>query len=266
MGDFPSAPSIVVGVDGSRAAIQAALWAVDEAVGRDAPLRLVFVIDPQELSGAAPDHAPFAVARTALYEAQRAVEATGKPVKIETEMLTGKPAIELAHEARSAVMVCVGSIGLRRACHGGGSVAAVLPRIACCPVAIIRAPHRRGKAIGRSVVVEVDNGVVLRHAFEEANLRRAPLRAIATWRAEAPDDIADGSRLARALLNRRIARWTRLYPDTKIEPTVVRGGLCEYLAKNTDSVEVFVTGARDGHLGHRGAPECSVLSIPPGNL
>ena len=50
----PSAPSagatvedrysfspVVVGIDGSRPGIDAALWAVDEAVSRDIPLRLV---------------------------------------------------------------------------------------------------------------------------------------------------------------------------------------------------------------------------------
>lgn len=269
MDDTRSAPSVVVGVDGSRAAIQAALWAVDEAVGRDIPLRLVYVIDHDELSGAAPDHVAFAAARTALCGAQRAVEATGRAVKIETETLTGKPVAELAHEARSAAMICVGSIGMRRACHGGGSVAAVLPQVARCPVAIIRAPRRRAtKANGCSIVVEVDNGVVLRHAFEEAELRGAPLRAVATWRAEAPDDIADGSRLARARLNRRIDRWRRRYPGVTIEPTVVRGSICEYLAKNAASVEAFLTGARANgcDLGNRGALECSVLTIPPGNL
>ena len=34
-------PTVVVGVDGSRAGVSAALWAVDEAVGRGLALRLV---------------------------------------------------------------------------------------------------------------------------------------------------------------------------------------------------------------------------------
>ena len=268
MGDFQVAPSVVVGIDGSRAAIQTAVWAVDEAVNRDIPLRLVYVVDPVELSTAESDHGQFAAARAALYDAQRAVVATGEPVKIETEMLIGQPLAKLAQESRSAVMVCVGSIGVKDACGGGGSVAAVLPRVARCPVAVLRGSRGPAKANGCSVVVEVDNGVVLRHAFEVAKLRSAPLRAVAAWRAEAPDDIADGTRLARAQLNRRIDRWTRLYPDVTIEPTVIRGGLREYLAKNAESVGVFVTGAGGEHydLGARGALDCSVLTIPPGNL
>ena len=39
----PSA-SVVVGIDGSSAAVHAAIWAVDEAVSRDIPLRLIHVI------------------------------------------------------------------------------------------------------------------------------------------------------------------------------------------------------------------------------
>ena len=37
-----SAKPVLVGVDGSAAAISAALWAIDEAVDRDVPLRLVY--------------------------------------------------------------------------------------------------------------------------------------------------------------------------------------------------------------------------------
>jgi nucleotide-binding universal stress UspA family protein len=38
---------IVVGIDGSQAAIRAAEWAADEAVSREVPLRLVEVITQQ---------------------------------------------------------------------------------------------------------------------------------------------------------------------------------------------------------------------------
>ena len=106
-----SAPSVVVGIDGSRAATDAALWAIDEAVSRDIPLRLVYVIDPVDLAAAESDCSQFPCARAALYDAQRSVEATGEAVKIETEILSGKPLAKLARESRSAVMVCVGSIG-----------------------------------------------------------------------------------------------------------------------------------------------------------
>jgi nucleotide-binding universal stress UspA family protein len=42
-----SAP-VVVGVDGSDAAIDAAKWAIDEAISRDVPLRIVQVTTSRE--------------------------------------------------------------------------------------------------------------------------------------------------------------------------------------------------------------------------
>jgi nucleotide-binding universal stress UspA family protein len=43
----PSRP-VVIGIDGSRSAVQAALWAVEEAVDRGVSLRLVYAIDSSE--------------------------------------------------------------------------------------------------------------------------------------------------------------------------------------------------------------------------
>jgi hypothetical protein len=189
-----------------------------------------------------------------LYDAQRAVEATGEPVKIETDVVSGKPLAKLAEESRSAAMICIGSIGIDHACHGAGSVVTALPELAQCPVAVIcaqrgAAPLRR---TARRIVAEVDNGVVLREAFHEARLRCVPLRALAV--------VADGSALAQTHLNRRIAQWTRRYPDVEVEPVVVRGSLCEYLARNQETVEIFVTGVRGGRC------ECSVLTVHGSHL
>lgn len=110
MSDPRPARAVVVGIDGSRAATHAALWAVDEAVNRDIPLRLVYVIDPSQLS-AAGEGGGQSAARAALHDASRKVEATGQPVKIETEVLCGRPLTKLMQESRSAAMLCVGSVG-----------------------------------------------------------------------------------------------------------------------------------------------------------
>ncbi len=44
-------PPVVVGIDGSDAAVNAAQWAVDEATGRHAPLRLIYVINDERWPG-----------------------------------------------------------------------------------------------------------------------------------------------------------------------------------------------------------------------
>ncbi|HTY30763.1 universal stress protein [Mycobacterium sp.] len=262
-----SAPTVVVGVDGSKAAIAAARWAVDEAVSRDIPLRLVYVIAPSESAPAGDREGRLAAARAALQDAHRAVEATGQPVKVETEVRWGKPLANLIEESRSAAMMCVGSIGRNHATHGVGSLSASLAASALCPVAVIRRPAgtRAIAKVGR-VTVQADNAGALRHAFEEARLRRAPLRAIAVSRSAAPDD-ADAKRSAQAQLRRRIARWTRQYPDVQVEPAVVRGSVDEYLVANQEPDQLFVTDARACHDlcgAHNGGT--SVLATRSSNL
>ena len=44
--------SVVVGIDGSQAAVNAAKWAVDEAISRQMPLRLVYVVARREAQSA----------------------------------------------------------------------------------------------------------------------------------------------------------------------------------------------------------------------
>ena len=82
-----SAP-IVVGVDGSDAAIKAALWAIDEATSRDVPLRIVYVTKIAEETFSTDGlRLEAQYAEAALSTAYAAVEAAGKPVKVETEIL-----------------------------------------------------------------------------------------------------------------------------------------------------------------------------------
>ncbi|OBH25426.1 universal stress protein [Mycobacterium sp. E342] len=259
------APAIVVGVDGSRAAQQAALWAIDEAISRDIPMRLVYVVDPQDATTAHACEARLAGARTALADAHRSVDATGVPVKVETDILCGRPLTTLLEESTSAAMMCVGSIGLNHARHGGTPVATALARSARCPVAVIRQPAKRSAAPKvTTVLAEVDNGMVLRHAFDEARLRGATLRALWVCRGEDTQDTGDGTRSAQAQLTRQLARWTRLYPDVRVEPAIVRDSVEQYLRANPEAGQLLVTE------GHTAEQLCnaghSVLAIRCGNL
>ena len=88
--------SVVVGIDGSQAAIQAAEWAVDEAVSREVPLRFVEVIteqvEPAPIASVGNVRMEVEYAQTALRIAAAAVAADGKLVKVETAILRGDPA------------------------------------------------------------------------------------------------------------------------------------------------------------------------------
>jgi nucleotide-binding universal stress UspA family protein len=285
MSDHSSpAPTVVVGIDGSRNAVDAALWAVDEAVRRDIPLRLVYAIDAES---SAPDDAAreLAKADVAVRYAVMAVESTNQPVKIEVEILQERPIRALRETSRGAAMVCVGSMGLKHSSRGQmGSTAAALAASAHCPVSIVRS-HDPRPARQRCVVAEVDGSAVsdgvLTHALEQARLRGAPLQVLRTCRSRLTDSwdggaVADVNRLAAAQLDRRLAQWKKRYPELEVSSVAVHDSTLNYLAKNANAIQLFVTG----HERARGIAEivgppgyaalhnagCSVLICEPRNL
>jgi nucleotide-binding universal stress UspA family protein len=83
MNDIETSSSILVGIDGSDAAVGAALWSIDEAVSRNIPLRLVYVMKATHPSKDSYDR-DLHHAKASLHAAQAAVEAAEKTVKIET--------------------------------------------------------------------------------------------------------------------------------------------------------------------------------------
>jgi nucleotide-binding universal stress UspA family protein len=270
--DALAAPCIVVGIDGSPAAVDAALWAVDQAIDHDVPLRLVYVIDSDEHATVEPhDQArSLATAEVAVRYALTAVESTERPVKIEMEILQGRPVQTLLEAARSAVMLCIGARGHRHSVHGKiGSTAAALSAAAPCPVAIVRA-HRPHRLADRAVVIEItDNaaaGVVLRRGLEEARRRHAPVRVLTPARMYTD---------AKAQWERRLGEWRRRYPDLDISSVSNPGDTLDYLSAHGESVQLVVAGrGRPGGVAALvGAPgntalrdtDCSILVCEPHN-
>ena len=261
-------PSVVVGIDGSRSALDAALWAVDEAVSRDIPLRLIYAIDPAHSAGHDRGDAARELARAevAVRYAFTAVESTDKPVKIEVEILQDRPTRALLEASRWAAMVCVGSMGLKHSAHGRiGSTAAALASSAHCPVAIVRG-HDPLQAEQQWVVAELDKSPasegVLRRALEEAQRRGAPLRVLVTWQSRFTDvhdghAVADGNRLAKAQLDRRLAQWRKRYPDLDVQAVAVHGSTLNFLTKNASSIQLLI-------VGHERAQGITALAGPPG--
>lgn len=274
-------PSIVVGVDGSRGAVRAAAWAIDEALSRDIPLRLVYAIEPHDSDADDPQDAErrLADAELAVRYAADAIEATERPVKVEIEISSGQPTATLIEASRSAAMICVGAVGLKHFDHNRiGSTAISLVSSAHCPVAIVRgsehpSPHEPGW-----VVVELDespdSAAVLQCGVEEARLRGAPLRVLGSWQSRYTDvhdthAVAEGNRMVRAQLDRRIASWKHNYPDLDVRPVAIHGSVLNYLAKHGHDIQLVVVGARNADgveelLGPTGSAalhntDCSVL-------
>jgi nucleotide-binding universal stress UspA family protein len=231
-----TSPSIVVGIDGSKAAIRAALWAVDEAVSREIPLRLYCSID----HGMSRQ-----TAEASLRQAVTEIQTTGAPVKTETEVVRGRAAGSLIRASASAAMVCVGAVGARHFQPGRvGSTAAALASSAHCPVAIIR--DRVGYRPADHVAVEVDGPVeneeLLGVAIEEALLRGAVLRVVGV-----PD------------LDRRLSQWKRRYPQLRVESGVARAAAEMVIvdARNRERVAELI-----GPVGDNSAlRDCSLLVV-----
>jgi nucleotide-binding universal stress UspA family protein len=257
-------PAVVIGFDGSRSAMQAALWAIDEAVDRDVALQLVYAIDSSESAGG-DKTAELATAERVIHQAFTAIESTGKTVKIEADIVHRRPITALTEASRSATMLCLGSTGLRHAVKGRiGSTASALATSAHCPVAIV--PTSAGRTSEGKVLALVDGSptgsAVLELAVSEAALRDAPLRVLNTGRAADRNGVA-------AQLDRRLTAWRRNHPDVDIESTTFQGSLVnylEYLRRNTEPVQLLVVdpGRVDELLGPVGraaveAIRCSLL-------
>ncbi len=190
-----------------------------------------------------------AIAETAVRRALTAIEATGRAVKIETEIAQAPPIRALIHASASAAMVCLGAIGLRHFEPGRvGSTAAALAASAQCPVAIIRNHHDQP---GCGIVVEIgaspDNDLLLVAAREEARVRTAVVHAVICQRTRSNDDeaVRDRNRRALADLDRRLARWRRWCPSVEVDSTVVRGSLVDYLASNRLSARMVIVAAHN---------------------
>jgi nucleotide-binding universal stress UspA family protein len=259
------ASSIVVGIDGSTAAINAANWGVDEAISRDIPLRLVQVVRDERASGEA-DNLETQYAEMALHAARAAVQGRGKRVKVDTAIRRGDVDMTLIEESRGAAMICVGSVGIGYAASWLlGSTAVALAKHAQCPVAIIRTDGQPSG--GKQIVVVVDrhsdSDDVVHYALEEARLRRAPVLALGVWRWNL-------GAMSYEELDRRLSDWLLRYPDVLVDMCIT-GTATEYLVTRNRAIQLLVTGSADANqltrlVGPRGYalptyPNCSILLV-----
>ena len=266
--NHPRSPEwIVVGIDGSDAAINAAKWAVTEAISRDIPLRLVHAIpERQPDAPAGDDSLDIEYGETALRVACAALHAMGEQVKLETELVHGSPKSVLVDESRHAAMICIGSVGIGQVARRVlGSTADSVAQNAHCPVAVIRSNRKGEESPSGSIAVVVDdspgNDAVLELGFSEARLRGAAILAMGVWRWGLGE-------IPYRQLDHRLGPWVAQYPNVHVSPAAARHGAAEFLAGTQEPVQLAVVGSSDAnkvarmvgpvtpHFGHSG---CSVL-------
>jgi nucleotide-binding universal stress UspA family protein len=260
--------AVIVGIDGSQAAVFAALWGVDEATSRGVPLRLVSVLKPTHSS--ADDYArDLEHAEMWLRGARFAVESSRKPVKVETDIPRGPAAPVLVEASRDAEMICVGSVGIGRYARSIlGSTAAELAEKAHCPVAVLRTRQDQRSPEVNWIVVRMtdapDNDTVIEFASREAKLRRAPMLVLGGR----PEDLGERADDA---FEARVQEWRQHHPEVRVYPITTEAAIASFLSSNDERIQLAVIGAAEagellrliGPAGHPlfRHPECSVLVV-----
>lgn len=259
--------AIVVGVDASASALQAALWAAAEAAQRREPMRLVSAVDNTEFTyGAwlAPTQEYLdeldAGGRQVLADVADAIHRAHPDVDVTTDLHRAGPVASLIEESDGALMVVVGSRGM-----GGfrsmlvGSTAVTIAAHAHCPVAVVRgsAPDEAPRTDG-PVIVGVDGSATsdnaVATAFDEASWRGAELVAVHTWtepgvfnHPQPADEQAQDTR-EQEVLAERLAGWQEKYPDVTVSRFVSKGSPVDGLLDNAAGAQLLVVGSR-GHGG-----------------
>ncbi|WP_101783337.1 universal stress protein [Nonomuraea indica] len=255
---------IVVGVDGSQPARAAVEWAVDDALRMREPLRIVHAVDrsPYQIAKFPAADWPDALVRAGeqiLAEALAVARDRQPTVDVTTELGNGTAAVVLTGLDEQATEIVIGSRG-----HGGfagallGSVSDHVAGRARCPVVVVRgAPDQvRGQ-----VVVGVDDTpegeAALRHAFEQAAMRGATLRAVHAWQlpvhAFAPElayDMDDVRTTQYQIIRSALERFEKEYPQVTVVEDVRSGHPVEALTEASAEADLVVVGSHGrGALG-----------------
>jgi nucleotide-binding universal stress UspA family protein len=252
---------IVAGVDGSTSALEAALWAADEAARRHLPLRLVYADDFARAcaGGLAPPQSFFdelqAAGEKLLADAAAAIRRKHPELDLVLRLESAGPVPALVEQTGHARLLVLGSRGV-----GGfrgmlaGSTAVALVAHGHCPIAVIRGvtPDAVVPATG-CVVVGVDGSAIgeaaIATAFDEASWRGAELVAVHSWR-EYPAERGDTRHLAAVqeseheLLAERLAGWQEKYPDVAVRRVIAEGHPVECLLDNAGDAQLVVVGSR----------------------
>ncbi|MGP3684495.1 universal stress protein [Streptomyces sp. IBSNAI002] len=259
---------VVVGVDGSAAALAAVDAAATEARLRNAELHVVhcFVWPALHVPrGASPLGPPAGGVRESvermLAEALARAQAAAPGVEASHGVIVGEAVTALETESRTAQLLVVGHRGSDGLIHALlGSTAVHLAAHASCPVMVVRGrPEPAGP-----VLVAVDGSAqgqsAVAFSFNEAALRGADLAALHAWSTwtdhdkpapgrplEIVDLIGDVRELQAAedrLLAEALSGYRARYPDVTVRPRLVRGRTRSALIEATGGAQLIVVGAR----------------------
>ena len=289
----PRRAAIVVGVDGSAAALGAVRWAARDAALRNLPLTLLHVVDAplpewfEEATLVGSRQWQKRLARDFIESAIKVAEQTTRecgPVEIESRVFHSATVPTLIGISTEVEMVVVGYRG-----DGGvlarsflGSVRSALGYHAHCPVAVIHDDEAMIGNVARApVLVGIDGSpaseAATAIAFEEASRRGVALMALHAWN---DPRVTDSTRLLQdskwdaqlseeeETLAERLAGWHERYPDVGIRRIVEIGDPARRLIEASERAQLLVVGshgcsrARGMLLGAVGAAVVNKSRIP----
>lgn len=226
---------VIVGIDGSDQAEHAALWAIDEALRRGAPLHLIYVIrtDLTGMLSASEYETAVDTAKRILRTTGERIDERGCGVQVTTTIAQGSPAGVLLAESESTDMICVGWTGMNRiGITLMGSTATLVATKATCPVAIVRRPvHTPAEPQSKWIITPVDagsrdNDSLLAEAASEARQRGWAILAVWTDSGTDKTCVDDVSRLA--------SEWRHRCPEVHIYPVATDHDLARFLHASPD--------------------------------
>ena len=233
-----TAPSVVVGVDGSESSRLALAWAVEDATRRKLPLHLLCAWHSDY---AAETVAPIVPSIEedcqSILEAAAAQARTLSPgIEVRSNTVRAQAASALIAASRHADTVVVGSRGLGAVKEAlAGSTSMQVAAYASCPVVVVREVAAGHGATGR-VVVGVDGSdlstAATGYAFEQASQRGLGLTVLHAWNANVYTSSVAMSALAETwsdleveqegITSAAIAGWTEEYPTSTCGPMFSR--------------------------------------------
>lgn len=273
---------VVVGTDGTPGSAGALRYAVDEAVRREVPLRLVHVLPvtppvwPGVPMAAVPGPELREVATSILDGAVQQVRQLVPSLEVTTRLSAGSRSGALVEASENAQLVVVG----RESQHGVdrilvGAVTAAVAAHARCEVAVVPSFWTPEPARGRVLVgmkSRANAQAVLAEAFSQARAREAALTVVTAW--ELPDPYLDRIELrthsqdwedeGRRVIEAELARWREEYADVDVEIRVQHGRAAEVLLSASRDGDLLVLSRRHHALppfGHLGGVAHAILRV-----